>query len=154
MAKRFEWRLDTVKRVKEREADSRREALALAQRKLREEQDERDRLLVERDRQHERLREVGSGWLDPSDLQATHTFLQNLVERITAQDEKIEEASQLVEQARLALVEASKETKILENLRDRDHQTFKREVRKRDQAQLDETAGRRALDQKRENPES
>lgn len=87
-------------------------------------------------------------------MQATHAFLQNLAERIKTQNEKITEAEQAVEQARQALVEASKETKILENLRDRDHQTYKRDARKRDQAQLDETAGRRAFDQKREDPET
>ena len=154
MAKRLKWRLDTVKRVKEREVDSCQEALAIAQEKLRKEQEVKAELETERERQHERLRGGGSGKLNPGDLQASHAFLQNLAERIKSQNEKIGEATEGVEAARTALVEASKETKILDNLRDRDHQTYKRDVRKRDQAQLDETAGRRAFEQKREDPES
>lgn len=154
MAKRFRWRLDTVKRVKEREADSRREALALAQRNLREAEDAKAKLEAERESQHERLRGGGSGKLNPGDLQTTHAFLQNIAERIEAQDAVIKEAMEAVSQAREALVEASKETKILENLRDREHEVHKRDERKRDQAQLDETAGRRAFDQKKKDSES
>lgn len=147
MAKQFKWRLDTVKRVKERESDARRQALANAQRQLDVEQRTMADLEAGRERQNERLRRKGSGPLDPSELQAIHTFIQSLGDKIKAQAEKVDETRQTVVAIQHDLEDAVKENKVLENLRDKDHVAFRRTERKRDQASMDETAGRRAFDQ-------
>lgn len=147
MAKQFKWRLDTVKRVKERDSDARRQALANAQRQLDAEQRSMADLEADRERHHERLRGKGSGPLDPSELQAIHAFILSLGDKIKAQAEKVDEARQAVVAAQHDLEDAVKENKVLENLREKDHVAFRRAKRKRDQASMDETAGRRAFDQ-------
>ena len=153
MTKQFRWRLDTVKKVKEREADAARVAFGLAQRTLIEEESAMATLKSKRDQQNARLRSNHSGPLDAADLQATHAFVQSLTARIEAQTEKIERTRQVLAQKRRELEEAVKEEKVLANLRERDQRAHRQEARKQDQAKLDETAGRRAFDKKREENE-
>jgi flagellar biosynthesis chaperone FliJ len=52
------------------------------------------------------------------------------------------------------LVKAVQENKVLENLRARDHQVFKKDERKREQAETDETANRASHRQQQKDSET
>jgi flagellar export protein FliJ len=144
MAKRFKWRLDTVKKAKERHEDQKKQAFGEAQ----SEQNSEERVLAElqqqRKTQQDRLQSSQSGKLNALDLQTAHAFISNLAEKIAAQQLKVDAARQITEGRRSELVKAVQENKVLENLRERDHASYKKDERKREQAETDETANRAA----------
>jgi len=142
MAKRFKWRLDTVKKAKERFEDQKKQALSDAQSSQNAEETILAELYSARLAQQNRLKENQSGKLNPIELQASYAYISNLEMKIATQLKKVEAASQLTESHRAELVKAVQENKVLENLRTRDHEVFKKDERNRDQAETDETANR------------
>jgi flagellar FliJ protein len=144
MGKRFRWRFETVKKAREYEEDRRKEMLAEAQKSLDDTEKELARLKGLRAEQTNRMRSRQSGKLDTADLSAAHAYIQSLGQKIKAQARKVEQARKAVDARRDDLVESVKENKVLENLRERDRKTFRKEEHKKDQAAMDETANRRA----------
>lgn len=143
MAKRFKWRLDSVKKAKERHEDARKQALGEAQSAQNTEERALDDLRTKRREQTDRLKSNQSGRLDAQALQAAHEYISELGEKIDAQQEKVDAARALTESRRADLVRAVQENKVLENLRTRDRDAFRKAERRREQAETDETAGRR-----------
>ena len=142
--KRFKWRLDTVKKVKERHEDQKKLALGEARSSQTAEERKLSDLKERHRKQTDRLKSVQSGKLNALDLQASHAYINDLGLKIQAQQEKVEATRQIMESRRTELVKAVQEKKILENLRSRDHAAFKKTERKREQAETDETANRSA----------
>jgi len=142
--KRFKWRLDTVKKVKERREDQKKLALGEARSSQTAEERKLSDLKERHRKQTVRLKSVQSGKLNALDLQASHAYINDLGLKIQAQQEKVEATRQIMESRRTELVKAVQEKKILENLRSRDHAAFKKTERKREQAETDETANRSA----------
>ena len=142
--KRFKWRLDTVKKAKERHEDQKKQALGEAQSSQTAEERKLSDLKERRREQTDRLKSVQSGKLNALDLQASHAYINDLGLKIQAQQEKVEATRQIMESRRTELVKAVQEKKILENLRSRDHAAFKKTERKHEQAETDETANRSA----------
>ena len=153
MAKRFKWRLDSVKQAKERKEDQKKVALGEAQNSLHVEEGNRTDLEVLRKEQRDRLRANQSGKLNALDLQASHAYISDLNQKLEAQQKRIEAARQIAEIRRAELVKAVQENKVLENLRTRDYTAFKKNVQKREQMETDETANRSAH-RKRQQEES
>ena len=154
MAKRFKWRLDTVKKAKERFEDQKKQAFSDAQSSQNAEEAILAELYNARLAQQNRLKENQSGKLNPIELQASHAYISNLELKIAAQLKMVEAASQLTESHQAELVKAVQENKVLENLRTRDHQVFKKDERKREQAETDETANRASHRQQQEDSET
>ena len=144
MAKRFNWRLETVKKAKEREEEKNQQLLGRAETALRKEEANLSALRSERDKCVRELQESRTGRLDPADLSRTHAYLHQLDEKIQDQEKQVDQARTITHEKRGILLKTVQERKVLENLRDRDHQKFKKEERRKDQALTDETAGRRA----------
>lgn len=145
MARRFKWRLESVKKAKDREEERRQEALSRAQETLRTEEARLAELRARREEVLGQLRQKRSGRLNAADLALSHTYLKELEEKIRSQAQQVEEARSLSEQKRAHLLETVKERKILENLKERDRQKFRREEQRREQATMDEAAVRRAF---------
>lgn len=144
MAKRFKWRLDTVKKAKERHEDQKKLALGKAQSAQNIEERALSELQRKRKDQQERLISNQSGKLNALDLQTAHAYIGSLSQKIEAQQAKVDAARNVTESRRSDLVKAVQENKVLENLRTRDHQSHRKEERKREQAETDETANRTA----------
>ena len=144
MAKRFKWRLNTVKKAKERHEDQKKVALVEAQNSLNAEERKLSDLEAQRKIQTNRLRANQSGKLNALDLQASHAYISDLSLKIEAQRKRIAAARQIAESRRTELVKAVQENKVLENLRTRDHAAFRKSERKREQTETDETANRSA----------
>jgi flagellar FliJ protein len=145
MAKRFKWRLETVKKAKEREKEKNQELLGRAQTALRTEETKLATLRSERDKCVQELEGSRTGRLNPANLSLSHSYLNQLDRKIQEQEKQVELARSVTEEKRGILLKTVQERKVLENLRDREHQKFKKEERRRDQAMTDETAGRRAF---------
>ena len=100
-------------------------------------------LVKERADTIESFRESVNKAITPDDLQMHNNYLGVLKERIIKQDGVIKKAEELVEQKRLELVEAMKERKIMEKLKEKDYEIFVREEQLKEQKILDETVSYR-----------
>lgn len=154
MAKRFKWRLDTVKKAKERHEDQKKQALGEAQSAQTTEERALDDLRIQRQEQQDRLKSNQSGKLNALDLQAAHAYISDLNDKIDAQQTRVDAAKQVTESRRTDLVKAVQENKVLENLRTRDQEAFRKDERRREQAETDETANRAAHRRQQEDTES
>lgn len=142
MAKRFTWRLETVKKAKEREEEKHQQLLGRAEAALKKEEADLAALESERERCAGELHGSRSGKLDPAGLARSHAYLKQLEDKIRKQKEQVELARSVSDEKRGILVKTVQERKVLENLRDRDQRKFRKEERRKDQALTDETAGR------------
>lgn len=154
MAKRFKWRLDTVKKAKERYEDQKKQALGEAQAAQNTEEAALADLEQRRSDQHDRLKSRQSGRLSATDLQASHAYINDLTRKIEEQQIRVDAARKVTENRREDLVKAVQENRVLENLRTRDHETFKKDERKREQSETDETANRAAHRRQQEESET
>ena len=144
MAKRFRWRLESVKKAKEREEERRQEALAEARNALRAEEGKLAELRREQEATARKLREKQKGRLNPSDLALADAYQKELEKRARKQIGEVEKARTVSEQKREILLESVQENKALENLRGRAEKRHRKEVQRRDQAANDEAANRKS----------
>lgn len=144
MAKRFVWRLETVLNVRRRTEEQRQQELAQAMARLNAEQAERTRVnnllaLCRHD-----LKQRRTGRLDLIDLSQINAYLGALDRQYRRTEKRISDAQQVVAKKRATLTQAVRDRQILENLKARDLQIFRKEERRRDQAIMDEVAARKA----------
>ncbi|MDA0745088.1 MAG: flagellar export protein FliJ [bacterium] len=144
MAKRFKWRLDPVKKIKERQEDQEREALASARNALAQEESRLADLKKQRIDFAEQLRQQQSGRLNLSELARLQAYLNSLDKKIKHQATQVKTVQETANQQQETLLKAMQDRKALENLRERDHQKFRKTEKRREQATTDETANRRA----------
>ena len=126
MAK-FRFRFASNLRLKERIEEQRKQEYGRAIAALEREKQRKLRMLKEREDAIHSFRESINRKITPFDLQMHNNFLSYMKERLIKQDEAIKKAEEEVEKRRLILVEAMKERKILEKLREKDYETFKQE---------------------------
>lgn len=144
MAKKFRWRLDPVKKVKEREEERSKEALAEARRSLRSEEARLADLVSQRSEAVRQLQDRQQGALNPRDLAMRDSFVRSLNERIRTQTEAVEAARRAEAEKQEALGKAVQERQVFDNLKERDQQRFRKEQLRKEQAATDETANRRS----------
>jgi len=77
----------------------------------------------------------------PAEIELHHKFLQALTKKEKNQKGKIRELELSLEKKRLELLQARKETKIMEKLKEKTLSTWKKEQLREDQKSLDEKAG-------------
>ena len=142
MAKRFRWRLESVKKAKEREEERKQEALAEARNALRAEEGKLAELRRKQEDAARQLREKQEGRINPSDLALADAYQRELEKRIRNQTGEVEEARSASEQKRQILLKSVQENKVLENLKGRAQQRHRKEAQRRDQADSDEAANR------------
>ncbi len=143
--KRFNFRLESVRRLKAAQEEERKKAYGAAVRRYGEER-ERLHSLQERERGvGERLaRELASG-CPAAVLASIRDFLKGNAALIRTQEERAEEARRRMEEERLLLVEARKEHKAMEKLRERALSRHMYLNARAEQGFLDEVAGVRFL---------
>lgn len=142
MAKRFKWRFESVKNAKEREEERHRESLAEARRALGTEEVKLAELHSDREDCLRQLREKQAGRLNTTNISLVLTYLEDLDQKIQKQTQTVDEARSAAESKREILAQTVQENKILENLRERDNEKFRKAERKKDQAETDEAAVR------------
>lgn len=142
--KRFRFSLQSVLAVKEAKVDQAEAALAERQRSCRA---LRERLAKLRDAEAEALTELAteqsSAQSGPSTLPVRRTYLLGIGEQIKTLEVKL--AAETAEAARLrqVLLERSKEEQVIEQHKKRKLKAFRSEMARKQQADIDETAGGR-----------
>jgi flagellar protein FliJ len=102
---------------------------------------ERDELAARRDASENRLREIQRGELDPLEDMLLRNFIRDLENRIVRKTEEIRLLDRRVDAKRDELVQAGKDRKVMERLRERAHDEFIREHLRIEQGNLDEIGG-------------
>ena len=124
MAK-FNFRFASNLRVKERLEEQKKLEYGKALAALENEKQKKRILLTERENTINSFRESVQKDITPYDLQMHNNYLGVLKERIIKQDAAIKRAEEFAEKKRLELVEAMKERKIMEKLKEKDFEEFK-----------------------------
>lgn len=140
--RRFEFSLQKVLDYRQRREEQALRAFAEAQAQLAQERAVLESLLHEREaclrRSQRRHR------LMMSMLTVEQTYLSALEERIVVQRERVTQAERLLEERRQALLEAQRERKALERLREKQYEQWRQEMLRVEQKALDELATMRA----------
>lgn len=144
MAKRFVWRLETVLGVRRRTEEQRQQELAQALARLNAEQAERARVNDLMAVCRADLKQRRAGRLDMVDMAQINAYLGALDRQFRRTEKRISDAQQVVAKKRAALTQAMRDRQILENLKARDYQVFRKEQQRKEQALIDEVAGRKA----------
>ncbi len=138
--KKFSFKFETVLRVKEKkEEELKRELMRLQALRI-----EQEQLLEKIDNEKrraygEKAREKQGG-IDIMSLVYYEAYLNNLRKKISATEKKIKELEKKADDKRVEVIEASKEKKIFEKLKEKHFSEFKKMVVSNEQKQLDEIA--------------
>lgn len=140
--KAFKFRLDPVLEQRKRIEEERQLELAARERDLQEAQDELARLDHEYRRFSMRLRDEHER-LQGEELRLHYAHLQYLDRRIVAQHGVVAKCREAVDHARAALLDAAKERKAMERLKERRLEEHRADVARLEQRDLDDANNRR-----------
>jgi flagellar FliJ protein len=139
---RFVFRLAPVLRQRERIEEEKKQLLAAAQRTLAEAEAQRQKLRTRRESlAHELI--VRHRDLDGETLRLTYGHLDFLARELSTADFQVAICARAVDEARAALVRATKDRKILDRLRERQRENFELEQARIEQRELDDANARR-----------
>ncbi len=138
---RFTFRLDPVLGQRERVENARAADHARTLADQLAAQRMHDELLDRRDGLRDRLVEQHARF-DADELRATYTHLDYLDRAITASQQRVDACIAETERARLRLVEAAKDRKVLATLKDRRRESFDLEAAHVEQRELDDSNAR------------
>lgn len=128
-----------MERQRHREFTAAREALQAAEDRLSREKERSDRILRE-------LFQRQGGGIEASEFSLYATFSQNQRQVVTEQMETVRQLGQELDARRRQLLEASREKKVLEKLRERRLDDLKRELARKERKLLDELSLRQRGD--------
>ncbi|HZO92345.1 MAG TPA: flagellar export protein FliJ [Candidatus Baltobacteraceae bacterium] len=141
MSTKFRFRLDPVLEQRSRVERERAADHARAVKDLRAAEKQRDDLLAKRETLRERLvREHAS--FDVETLKATYTHLDYLDRALVPAHQRVAQCVAAAERTRLRLVDAAKDRKVLETLKERRREAFDLDVALADQRELDDQNAR------------
>lgn len=139
MAGRFNFRFETLLRLRRQKEDLQKRVVALRLRQIQQLQ-ERHALLSERiGQQGDALREqLLGGEIDVDALRWARHWLVRLRQGVLETDAEIATHRAILAQERAALVEARKEAKVMERWRERQKETYVAQLEREEQMQTDE----------------
>lgn len=140
--RKFEFRLQKVMETKGHLEEKLKGELATAKRKLEEEEGKLRELRERRECYRQLLREKGKAKMSVVEMLVHHAYLVRLTEEVAAQKARVDQMEEEVEKIRMELLETSKAKQILENLRQRRYEVFRRELNKLEQIFIDELSRR------------
>jgi len=139
----FKFRLDPVVSLKKQAEDMRKTDLAKARRDLGRKETHLVNLLEHRSACQNNVVSIPEcSNLNVAGKLVYYAYMERLTDEIADQAVAVEESRGNVNSKREMLLESSREKKALENLRHRMKERFTRNVRKAEQASLDDTAGK------------
>lgn len=127
--------MERVLRWREDIEKSNMEKLALIQNELRHQKSILNDLMQEEEKVKNSIR-----YRDIHQLRHQHLYIQKIEEQIQEQDELIHETNKKLEDARQELIEAQKDRKIMEKLKEKDMTSYRNNIKSAEQKELDEIA--------------
>ena len=134
----FNFKFQSILDLKIRLEDQKKSKYGEANEELKMQKDKLNVLLDEREHQYNLMREKGKTGVTPKELIIYNNYMERLKKSIEIQNVVVERAKKAVEQARLELVEAAKQRKMCETLKEKKLEEYWDEYYKKEQAQLDE----------------
>ena len=152
MVRRFRFRLETVRRLREQSRDAQRRVVAEAVRAVTRIEERITQLAGELQDACGRSRDVrGAGMLDTMSLKGHQVYRSWLHRKIAESHEELADKQALLERERAKLAEVSTRLKVIENLRDRQWKRHLVEVAREERAVGDEAAQQGYLRRRREH---
>lgn len=134
----FNFKFQSILDLKIRLEDQKKSKYGEANEELKRQKDKLNVLLDEREHQFNLMREKGKEGVTPKELIVYNNYMNRLKKSIELQNVIVERAKKAVEAARLELVEAAKQRKMFETLKEKKLEEYWDEYYKKEQAQLDE----------------
>lgn len=134
----FNFKFQSILDLKIRLEDQKKSKYGEANEELKKQKDKLNVLLEEREYQYNLMREKGKTGVTPKELVVYNNYMDRLKKSIEIQNIVVEKAKKAVEQARLELVEAAKQRKMFETLKEKQLEEYWEAYYKKEQAQLDE----------------
>ncbi|MCL2499226.1 MAG: flagellar export protein FliJ [Defluviitaleaceae bacterium] len=135
---RFNFRLQQYLGVKEQIEEQKELEYSKAVRKLEEEKNLLRQMNEQRERQIEDFRMAAMNAIDPIEIRNLNTSIERLKNHIKQQEEHVKAAEAFADKKRSELVEAMKERKALEIVRDNAREEFIKEEQLAEQKLMDE----------------
>ena len=134
----FSFKFQSILDLKQRIEDQKKSKYGEANEELKNQTDKLNVLIEERERQFDLMREKGKEGVTPKELIVYNHYMDRLKRSIEIQTVVVEKAKAAVEKARLELVEAAKQRKMFETLKEKKLEEYWEEYYKKEQVQLDE----------------
>jgi len=134
----FNFKFQSILDLKIRLEDQKKSKYGEANEELKRQQDKLNVLLDEKTYQCDLMREKGKKGVTPKELIVYNNYMERLKRSIEIQNVVVERAKKAVEQARLELVEAAKQRKMFETLKEKQLEEYWEDYYKKEQAALDE----------------
>lgn len=132
----YEFSMEKVLRWREDIEKSNMENLAVIQNQLKHQKSILRNLMEE----EEEIKANGPKYKDVNQLKHQHLYIEKIEDKIQEQDGLIQETNEKLEDARLELVEAQKNRKIMEKLKEKDIDAYRHNINSAEQRELDEIA--------------
>lgn len=134
----FNFKFQSILDLKIRLEDQKKSKYGEANEELKRQKDKLNVLLDEREYQFNLMREKGKEGVTPKELIVYNNYMNRLKKSIELQNVVVERAKKAVEAARLELVEAAKQRKMFETLKEKKLEEYWEEYYKKEQLALDE----------------
>ena len=134
----FNFKFQSILDLKIRLEDQKKSKYGEANEELKRQEDKLNVLYEERTYQFNLMREKGKAGLTPKELIVYNNYIERLKRSIEIQKVVVERAKKAVEKARLELVEAAKQRKMFETLKEKKLEEYWEDYYKKEQSQLDE----------------
>jgi flagellar FliJ protein len=138
--KRFRFRLQRVLDIREQICDELRQELALRNQELQQQLN----VLAYLDSEFERSRITENGMLTAREVEMTGAYCARVQQQIVEQRVRVEHAKAAVAEAQERYIQANKDAKAIDMLKDKKRAQYHEEVLKEEMNQLDEFAVQRA----------
>jgi len=135
---RFEFRLQQYLGIKEQLEEQKELEYAKALRRVEEEKQHLRQLISRREQTIEDMRRSLTKVISPIDLRRANNTIERLKIQIAEQLERVAAAEAFAEEKRLELLQAMKERKAIETVRDNQKEEFLIEIDKKERKQVDE----------------
>lgn len=134
----FRYRMQNILDIKEKLETQAKNEFAVANAKLREEEEKLEALNVRKEEYEEKLRKLYSSELDLFEINKTRDAIDNMVIRIEEQEINVKHAIKNVDLARTRLTEAMQERKTHDKLKEREFEQFLLDEAAKESKEIDE----------------
>lgn len=139
--RKFQFRLESLRRLRAAREEERKRAFAEAAKVYREELEKLQELKMKERRARDELAVRLASGSTREEILVLRDFLEGTAVSIKCQQERVKEARVRMEEERRLLVEASRERKVVDKLHERALERYRYEAAREEQGFLDEVAG-------------
>ncbi len=138
MATKFSFRFESILKLKEKEEESKKANLGIASKSLRQEEDQLTNLINQKTTMTDEIRSKSNSKLQIKDLQFFASKMQFVDQLISKQKVTVEVCEKKVDNCRVQLMEAKKQNKVFNILKEKDYEEYNYAQLKEEEMLLDQ----------------